>query len=265
MKLPRIARVDCDGFDYSIFATDDFISQAVFRAGTWEPTVHATSSLLLNGFKAPMVVDVGANIGLFTIPVASRISAAGGKLFAFEAQRIVFQQLCGNIFANRLDNVWAFHKAVGAHKGEVELPAIDYAKVKNIGAFSLDENLQRLRGLEEGLDRSRTERIELTTLDNLDIDGRVRLLKVDVEGMELDVLRGGHQFLERHRFPPILFEAWEDEAFADGRKTLFNEVVSLGYSTSSLGRDNFLAQHPDNEALVQVRRDGNKTELSRIK
>ena len=105
MKLPRIARVDCDGFDYCIFATDDFISQAVFRGGTWEPTVQAAAGLLLRGFQAPIVVDVGANIGLFAIPVASRISAAGGKRFALDAQRMSFQQRRGHIFGKRRDNV----------------------------------------------------------------------------------------------------------------------------------------------------------------
>ena len=265
MNLPRIARVECDGFDYSIFATADYISQKIFQEGTWERTVHAASALLLSGFDAPTVVDVGANIGLYSVPVASRISAVGGKLFAFEAQRIVFQQLCANIFANRLDCVWAFNKAVGGHNGEIDMPTIDYTKAINIGAFSLDENLRRLRGLESGVDRSRTEKLEMIALDEFDIGGRVRLLKVDVEGMELDVIRGAHDFLENHQYPPILFETWEDDAFADGRKSLFDEIATLGYAISRLGRDNFLAQNPKNEALVQVRVDGKKVELSRIK
>lgn len=264
MKLPRIARVECDGFDYSIFATADYISQRIFLNGTWERTVHAASGLLLGGFDAPMVVDVGANIGLFSVPVASRISAAGGKLFAFEAQRIVFQQLCANIFANRLDCVWAFNKAVGDHDGEVDMPTIDYSKAVNVGAFSLDQNLRSLRGLEAGVDTSRTERLELIALNAFEIEGRVRLLKVDVEGMELDVIRGAHHFLENHRFPPILFEAWEDELFVHQRKALLEEITSLGYAVSRLGRDNFLAQHPANGTLLDIRIDGKKVELSRI-
>lgn len=265
MKLPRIARVDCDGFDFSLFATDDFISQAVFRSGTWEPMVSAVSTLLLRGLDAPVVIDVGANIGLFAVPVASRISAAGGKLIAIEAQRIVFQQLCGNVFANRLDNVWAYHQAVGAQVGAIDLPTIDYSKARNIGGFSLDEGLQRLRGLEDGIDRSRTESIAMTTLDALAIDGRVRLVKIDVEGMEIDVLRGARQMLAANGFPPILFEAWEHEAFAEQRQALFDEFGSLDYQVTRLGGDNFLAQHPDYEAIVALRRDGNKAELTRVK
>ena len=155
---------------------------------------------------------------------------------------------------------WFYH-----HRGEIDMPTIDYTKAINVGAFSLDENLQRLRGLEGGVDRSRTERLEMIALNEFDIDGRVRLLKVDVEGMELEVIRGAHDFLENHQYPPILFETWEDDAFADGRKSLFDEIASLGYAISRLGRDNFLAQNPKNEALVQIRVDGKKVELSRIK
>lgn len=265
MKLPRIARVECDGFDYNIFATNDYISQRIFQDGTWERTVHATAALLLGGFDAPVVIDVGANIGLFTVPVASRISAVGGKLFAFEAQRIVFQQLCANIFANRIDCVWAYNQAVGSEPGEIDMPTIDYAKAVNVGAFSIDKDLRNLRGLEAGVDTDRTERLALVTLNDFAIDGRVRLIKIDVEGMEIDVVRGARNFLEHHRYPPILFETWEDELFVHRRQALLNEIGALGYAVSRLGRDNFLAQHPANDALVEVQISGAKVQLSRIK
>lgn len=263
MSLPRIARVECDGFDYSVFATGDFLSQQIFRNGTWGKLQHVLTDTLLKGFESPVVVDVGANIGLYTVPVASITAKAGGRVFAYEPQRIVFQQLCANVFANRLDCVWAFNHAVGAEAGSVDLPAFDYARVENIGAFSLDPGLRKLRGQEVGLDDSRTESIPVTTLDQLDTGGRVRCVKIDVEGLEIDVVRGARNFLEQHRFPPLIFEAWEGAWFDTQRRELFAEIEGLGYAISRLARDEFLAQHPDYEAAVSVTVDGNRVSLTR--
>lgn len=263
MSLPRIARVECDGFDYSVFATGDFLSQQVLRQGTWGKLQHGLSQMFLAGFNEPVVVDVGANIGLYTVPVASMVAKAGGRLIAFEPQRVVFQQLCANVFSNRIDCVWAYNQAVGKECGTIDLPTIDYSKTVNIGAFSLDEGLQKARGLEAGLDRSKTEPVTVTTLDALDISGSVRAVKIDVEGMEIDVIRGGRNFLERHHFPPLLFETWEGEWFTEQRKAVFAEIEALGYAITRVGGDEFLAQHPGYEAQVQVNVTGKNINLSR--
>jgi len=86
---------------YSVFATDGFLSQQVFRKGTWGKLQHALTQILVKGFEAPVVLDIGANFGLYAVPVASMVSGFGGKVLAFEPQRIVFQQLCANIFLMR--------------------------------------------------------------------------------------------------------------------------------------------------------------------
>lgn len=265
MNLPRIARVDCDGFDFSVFTTGDFLSQQVLRKGTWGKLQHALSNILLKGFDGPLVLDIGANFGLYTVPVASMAAKANGRVLAFEPQRIVFQQLCANIFTNRIDCVWAFNQAVGSSSGNVEIPTFDYSKTANIGAFSLDAELQKLRGLEAGLNRDKTEAVAMTTLDSLKVEDRVRVVKIDVEGMEVDVVRGGRKFLESQRYPPLIFEAWEGEWFTARRKQLFDEIERLGYLITRLARDEFVAQHPDYEAGVEVRVDGNRVNLARIR
>lgn len=265
MTLPRIAQVECDGFNYSVFATDDFLSQQVFRKGTWGTLQHALTQMFVKGFEAPVVFDIGANFGLYAVPVANMVAGLGGKVLAFEPQRIVFQQLCANIFANRLDCVWAYNQAVGAAPCVFQLPTIDYSKTANIGAFSLDEELQKMRGLEAGLDRANTEPVEMTSLDSLEANGRVRILKIDVEGFEIEVVRGGRQFFEAHRFPPIIFEAWEGDWFAERRQALFAALEELGYAITRLAADEFLAQNPSYEAQIDVVTDGNRINLSRIR
>src|SRR6266849_820213 len=69
-------------------------------------------------------VEVGANIGVHTIPLA-RLVGADGRVMAFEPQRIVFQMLCANIALNALPNVVTYQAAVGRDAGSVIVPPVD--------------------------------------------------------------------------------------------------------------------------------------------
>jgi len=69
------------------------------------------------------------------------------------------------------------------------------------------------------------------------------LIKIDVEGLELDVLKGGTAFLERHGFPPLLLEAWNLEWFSEKRAALLDYLRTLGYTWFAMG-DELVAQHP---------------------
>ncbi len=85
------------------------------------------------------MLDIGANLGAYSIPLAKSMRDVGGVLMAFEPQRILYYQLCGNVVLNRLDNFIAINKAVGDYDGDIEIPEINYENNTNIGAFSLDK------------------------------------------------------------------------------------------------------------------------------
>lgn len=132
-----------------------------------------------------VVVEAGANFGAHTVPLA-RMAGPAGKVVAFEPQRLVFQALCGNLALNSLANVEARCEAVGAEAGWTCVPPLDYDRENNFGGLSLDQAGSMPRG----------EQVRLTTIDSLELP-RCDLLKVDVEGMELPVLQGARQTLER--------------------------------------------------------------------
>ncbi|WP_218919278.1 FkbM family methyltransferase [Burkholderia sp. FL-7-2-10-S1-D7] len=81
------------------------------------------------------------------------------------------------------------------------------------------------------------------TLDTLNFPKSPALIKIDVEGLELDVLKGGTAFLERHGFPPLLLEAWNLEWFSEKRAALLDYLKTLGYTWFAMG-DELVAQHP---------------------
>ncbi len=134
-----------------------------------------------------VALDIGANLGAHTLALA-QIVGPGGAVFAFEPQRVLFQILCGNVALNEIPNVHALPVALGRAAGRAKVPALDYRVAGNFGGVSL-----------AGADG---EDVPVLPLDQLEVT-RVKLIKIDVEGMELDVLAGAKATLARCH--PILY------------------------------------------------------------
>lgn len=131
------------------------------------------------------VVEAGANIGAHTVWFARAVGETG-RVYAFEPQRLAFQLLCANLALNSIVNVFAMHKALGDVSGIAAVPALDPRREANFGGVSL------LGGA------GPAEPVETGTVDDLNLT-RLGLLKADVEGMELAVLRGAEGTLARLR------------------------------------------------------------------
>lgn len=249
--LPRISLVQCTDADYLLFSGDDVISNSLYRTGKWEEHLVQLSMFVLSGTTTPLVLDIGANLGAYSIPLAKKIQGQGGIVFGFEPQRIVYYQLCGNIILNRLDNYFAKNCAVGEIGGEILIPEIDYEGNRNIGAFSLEKKYRELHGIERAM-KNKTSSVPVMALDSFDPGGMVSLIKIDVEGFELSVLRGAANFLRRNRFPLILFEAWSFEWFAEQKSDLLSYISELGYQSTALSSTDYMAQHPDHPISIKV-------------
>ena len=260
--LPRVNLVRGEGADYLLFSTDDLISNQIIKNGVWEGALIRTSDLFFQGVQKPQAIDIGANLGSYSIPVGKSLMRWGGSVHSFEPQRIIYYQLCANIFINRLDNVYAHHAAIGSEDGYVNAPCVDYGRSKNIGTFSLIEK-HRAKNLHAFVDRY--ERTKITTLDSFCLDAAATIVKLDVEGYEINVLRGARGFLEQGRFPPILFECWQHPQFDHEREELMEAIHHLGYGVASLFADNFIAQHPSHPRQVEVRKSEKGVAISRTK
>jgi FkbM family methyltransferase len=132
-----------------------------------------------------LVVEVGANIGAHTVQLAKLVTGNGGRVYAIEPQRLAFQLLCGNIAINSLDNVWTLQAAMGTGEGTVRVPELDPRSFQNFGGLSLPK-------------QSVGEEVPVIALDELGLP-RCRMIKIDVEGMEPEVLQGAGQTIGRCR------------------------------------------------------------------
>ena len=135
-----------------------------------------------------VVLDVGANIGAHTLFFARQVTPTG-HVHAFEPQRLVYYTLCGNLALNDVTNVVCCQSAVGASAGTIMVPPVDYSRPGNFGRIMLGNH-------------ATGESVPLVTIDGLALP-RCNFIKVDVEGMELDVLHGAAQTIARCR--PYLY------------------------------------------------------------
>jgi len=167
---------------------DIYMGQAYLNYGECS---EIETQFLLSLLQAPgVVIEVGANMGVHTAPMARALGRR--RLLALEPQRVIFQQLCANLALNGLDNVTALPYAAGAAPGVAAIELPDYRRPGNFGAASL-----------EAAAGGATEWVQQAPLDALVGEERVGLIKVDVEGAEIDVLRGAAHILRRDR--PVLY------------------------------------------------------------
>ncbi len=184
------------GFNRCVFAregyvvynrNDIYIGRAIERYGEYGEIEAAMLRQFIR--SGDVVIEAGANMGTHT-QVLSRAVGPTGFVYAYEPQRIVFQTLCANLALNSRVNVDARCAAVGAESGFVLLPDFEYAHEGNFGGIEAS-------GYPEG------RKVPKITLDtDLDLT-RLDLIKIDVEGMELDVLKGAQQLLRR--FTPVIY------------------------------------------------------------
>lgn len=161
-------------------------------------------------------VDAGANVGAITLALCDRVGPQG-KVFSFEPGPLYFERLQNNLFLNPSLQQNVVLERTGLSEREETL------FWEEDPLFPGNAFLFGKKGIE----------VPVTTLDLYFATHKtpIHFIKIDVEGMELEVLRGGKQLIEENR-PAILFETLMDfEAFrgAPIRKMAQDFLSSFGY------------------------------------
>jgi FkbM family methyltransferase len=140
-----------------------------------------------------VIVDGGANIGFFTVPVAHRTQDRGTRIISFEPQRQLFQALGGSLAINGYRHVYLHNCGLGAEPGQAELPAVDYSVAQDFGTVALSD--------ETTVDEHKwtADRVvDITSIDAMALP-RLDFFKLDVEGYEIPALTGALATIKRHR------------------------------------------------------------------
>ena len=175
---------------------------------------------------------------------------------------------CANIFLNSLDNVNASNIALGDKNCDIEIPELDLWESQNIGGFSVDAQIRKNINNESLMGKTFSNKekgakylVEQRTLDSFNFEFEINLIKVDVEGYELEFFIGGSETLRRNYFPPIIFELWIGKSWYEEKAQKTKRIlIDFGYRFTEFGRE-ILAQHPDHPVQCLIDRNGENVNL----
>lgn len=189
-----------------------------------------------------MALDCGANIGTHTL-VWAHLMTGWGNVLAFEAQERIYYALAGNLAINNCFNASARWCALGAQEGVISFEEPNPLIQSSFGSFEIGSSQTSQEHRSDGV-RKLTP---MTCIDSLGL-GRVDLIKIDCEGMELEVLEGAKHTISRDH--PILFI----EFIKCDRGALQHILVQAGYDFFQVDV-NLLAVHQGDPLFRKVQAD----------
>lgn len=212
------------------------IEDTIRRKGAWAPHLLELADTLLTGKTAGIILDVGANVGAFTIPLAKKHPHLRFQLY--EPHPDIVEDLKDNIGLNQLENC-KLHAVAVTDLTQESVRFHAQETQSNMGLSSLLPNFN--------LGDHKTILVRATTLDEVltsEQQGQVKLLKIDTQGTELNVLRSARVTIERSK-PAIIFELEGDAFFGDEvgavREELRNFFSDLNYGTYAItSRTNYM-------------------------
>jgi len=164
--------------------TEDLIQRHLYFFGNWEPNISAWIASRLQ--PGDCFVDIGANIGHYSL-LASNLVGDEGRVVAIEAAQWIHALLDKHVSLNRRRNIRTVQVAAAAQSGTLRLYP---GKAGNIGKTTT---------VGHGGDSVEVKALPLSEILHEDELARMRIIKIDVEGAELQVVRGMAQLLERTR------------------------------------------------------------------
>lgn len=193
-----------------------------------------------------VALDCGANIGTHTIEYAQHMHG-WGEVLAIEAQERVFYALAGNITINNCFNARAIWAALGSETGTLKIPSVDYFKSTSFGSLELKppkgEGRQgEVIGQSINYSENLTE-VRLMRIDELKFK-RLDFIKIDIEGMEIEALKGAENTIEA--FKPIMFI----ETLKSDKSELTEFLTAKGYKIHDYDNLNILAVHDSDKVTV---------------
>lgn len=229
MSTERRISKSIDNYTYICY-DNDTISNHLCNYGYWENNLIKYAEQYLH--ENSIILDIGANIGTWSIPLAIK----NRKIYSFEPYNSSFYALCGNIFINKKEtSIYPYHTAL-TNDATKHTSMILPESVNKGGCKLITTNSASLE-----------QRYNLSTLDTFQFE-KVDFIKLDVEGHELNVLKGGVDTILRCK-PVIFFECWAINSHHWGGipntyTELMEYITSLGYKINKVnidGNDNYEA------------------------
>lgn len=235
MNTSKEIMVDVGGKIYSIESDDDYLEN--IKNGFEPHMVKLFKSLVVT---SEVTLDIGANIGC----TALLFGDLSKKVFAFEPSSTTFKFLKKNILKSGLENIHLYNIALGADSYESTLT---FAPTNRAGGFVSDQTQASVGHTTEKIIIQRLDEI----VETLKLD-RIDFIKIDVEGFEAHVLRGGKRTIPLYK-PIVVLELnhWCLNAF---QRTSIPDFFDFLRSTFpillAIDGSNYLDLHNQSDAYI---------------
>ena len=200
-QYPIVAPVDFLGIKFLIYLKNrGSIEESILLKGEYEEELLRIADTLVPAETT--IIDIGANIGFLSLYWAKKFNNC--QVFSYEPTAYAFECLKKSKRLNRLDNLKVFKLAAGDDncQGEVYSPT---EKTYNKGLGSINFNTDI-----EGDQTYVKEKIDIVSLDeHIGMEKNVSLIKIDVQGTEINVLKGALKLIEKDK-PLIIIEVQDD-------------------------------------------------------
>lgn len=155
-----------------------FLSDSLFLLGEFEPNQTKIIKSLIK--KGDIVIDIGANIGYYTI-LMSQLVGDKGKVYAFEPEEENIRLIEKSIKYNNIKNVILYPLALSDKDGEESF----FINKVNMGGHSLIKTKESVKEI----------KMKIRKLDTLINEDKIKLIKMDTEGSEKKVLKGAKKLI----------------------------------------------------------------------
>lgn len=236
----KYALVDLNTFKIYVPTDDWAVGKTILEQKSYEPHVTSTIKTILS--SGMVFVDIGANIGYFTL-MAAAIVGTTGKVFSFEPNQHNCQCLYLSAKHNSFDNIDIYPFAVAEQK-----TSFVYDNLGTNGVISeFDDNLSTLES------RTLVRSVVLDeVLHNVE---RIDLIKIDIEGAEFRALEGANNIIQRHR-PIILSEfsppALQNVSRVSGEKYLQKLTLERYYISVIEGSERLTECADDIDKVMKI-------------
>ena len=188
---------------------DNVISKVISEGQPWEAYMHKYFKEHIRSNS--VVVDIGANIGAHSVTISNLFNSV--TVHAFEPVSINSDILVKNVEINEL-NVVCHKYGLGDKNDTMYEPNFEESQEANYGGHGLtwDKN---------------GKSVVVRTLDSFEFDG-VSFIKIDVEGFEINVLKGAMQTIQKSK-PVMIIEIWDRMYEYSMSQDVFKELGEMGY------------------------------------
>jgi len=233
-----------------ILNLDDWIPSQMFWCGLYLVEKKETEFFKKLIERGQIVIDIGANIGYYTLMAAARVGK-NGKVYSFEPFSSTFDLLQENIRINKFENVILSKIAVLDKEGTIEL---HLSSVTNTGSTSISfpPNYS-----------GKKENVKCITLDKFIKEKelkKVDIIKIDVEGAEVKVLNGMKKLLSTQS-PKVLIEINEENlnALGSSKEDIYDFFKKLGYQAYDIKTSKNIKEFIEGNLILFYKKEKNSS------